>query len=65
MQVIISAKQVAAEAIVTFVGTTITNHILRTINGKNLKTIDKYTLVDLTNAIKKVAERPSLPDILE
>ncbi len=65
MQAVIVAKQVATEAIVTFVGAAITNHVLRTIDGKDLNTIAEYTLVDLTNAIKQGAEGPMLPDILE
>ncbi len=45
-------KQETTEAIKTFFGTTITDHILCTIDSKNLMTIGKYTLADLANAIK-------------
>ncbi len=64
-QAVISAKQATTKVNVTFVDTAITNHILCTIDSKDLKTINKYMLVNLTNAIKQGAERPPPPNILE
>ncbi len=47
------------------IGMAITNNVLCVIDGKDLKTVDKNMLVNLTNIIKQGAEHPLTSNILE
>ncbi len=63
-QALIGAKEGAVPALTTFVGTNITNTILRQANGY-FKGLDKYTLHELLKAAVDGADRPPATDILD
>ncbi len=63
-QALIGAKEGVVKALTTFVGTNITNTILRQANG-DFKGLDKYTLHDLLKAAVDGADRPPATDILD
>ena len=64
-QAVIGAKEGATEAITAKVGKDITDSILRTADGKDVKGIDDYQLYELIDAIIQGADRPATMDILD
>ena len=62
-QAVIGAKEGATDAIVKKVGTAITDNVLRTSDGTDVKGVDDYELHQLINAIIQGATRPALADI--
>ena len=63
-QEVIGAKEGAAEAISTKVGTDVTNSILKSADGANFCSIDDYQLEDVIAAVLQGADRPNTADIL-
>jgi hypothetical protein len=63
-QALIGAKEGVVEALTTFVGTDITDTILRRADG-DFKGLDKYTLHELLKAAVDGADRPPATDILD
>ena len=55
----IGVKEAIAAAITSIVGAQINNPILRTTDGSDFRTVDKYDLHQLLSAFKGGAERPS------
>ena len=55
----IRVKEAIAAAITSIVGAQITNPILRTTDGSDFRTVNKYDLHQLLSAVKGGAERPS------
>ena len=62
-QALIGAKEGVMEALTTFLGTDITNMVLRQADG-NYKSLDKYTLQELLQAAIDGADRPPATDVL-
>ena len=62
-QALIGAKEGVVEALTTFVGTDITNAVLRCADG-DYKGLEKYTLHDLLQAAMDGADRPPATDVL-
>ena len=53
------AKEVAAEAITSKVGTNVTDTILKTANGSDFKSINDWQLKDVLTAAMQGADRPN------
>jgi hypothetical protein len=63
-QAMIGAKEGVVEALTALVGTNITNSVLRTSDG-NFKSVDKYTVHEVVQAVYENADRPPMTDVLE
>jgi hypothetical protein len=63
-QAAIGAKEGAAEAITSKVGSDITDVVLRNSDGNDAKGVDEWCLFDVIEAAKQGAMRPSTGDIL-
>ena len=59
-QAVIGAKEGATAAITAKVGKRVTDAILRTANGTDFKSINKYELYELVAAVIQAANRPRL-----
>ena len=55
----IGVKEAIAAVITSIVGAQITNPILRTTDGSDIRTVDEYDLHQFLSAVKGVSERPS------
>ena len=55
----IGVKEAIVDAITSIVGDQITNPILRTTDGSDFRTVNKYYLHQLLSAVKGGAEQPS------
>ena len=62
-QALIGAKEGVVEALTTFVGTDITDMVIRRANG-NYKGLDKYTLQELLQTAIDGADHPPATDVL-
>ena len=63
VQAVIGAKEGATDAIVAKVGARITDAVLRTSDGVQLKSVDEYELYELINAIMQAAARTQIAAI--
>ena len=63
IQAVIGGKEGATDAIVAKVGARITDTVLRTSDGVQLKSVDEYELYELINAIMQAAARPQIAAI--
>ena len=63
-QAMIRAKEGVIKAIMTLVGTNITNSVLRTRDG-DFKSVDNYTLHEVLQASFENADRPPVVDVFE
>eukprot|EP00956_Cyclotella_meneghiniana_P026310 scaffold56538_cov51-Cyclotella_meneghiniana.AAC.1 len=63
-QAVIGAKEGTTEAIVLQFGRDVTDSVLKTADGVDLKGIDKYHLYDLVQVCIQGADRPATGDIL-
>jgi hypothetical protein len=64
-QSVIGAKEGVVEAVTKFVGSNITDAVLRTADGSNHKSIDDYRLFAVMAAAIDGANQPSTTDMLE
>jgi hypothetical protein len=64
-QLVIGAKEGIVKAVMKFVGSDITNAVLRTADGSNHKSIDNYTLFEVMAAAINGAYWPSTTNVLE
>ena len=64
-QSVIGAKEGVTEGVTLKVGSDITDSILRTPDGSDLKSVDDYTLFEVMKAAIEGADRPSATDVLE
>jgi hypothetical protein len=64
-QSVIGAKEGVTEGVTLKVGSDITDSILRTPDGSDLKSVDDYKLFDVMRAAIEGADRPSATDVLE
>ena len=64
-QAVIRAKEGATDAIVKKVGHAITNTVLQSDDGSDVKGIDDYELYELVDAIIRGANRPPAGDVLK
>ena len=64
-QSVIGAKEGVTEGVTLKVGSDITDSILRTPDGSDLKSVDDYRLFEVMKAAIEGADRPSATDVLE
>jgi len=63
-QAVIGAKEGAAKAITTKVGTNVTDAVLKTADGSDFKSIDDWQLEDVLAAVVQGADRPNTAGML-
>ena len=62
-QAVIGAKEGVAEALVEMLGRRITDAVLRTADGTDIKSIDQWEVYELVNALQQNAEQPKFADV--
>ena len=63
-QAVIGAKEGAAEAITAKVGSDVTDAVLKTADGSDLRSIDDWLLEEVLAAVVQGADRPNSSDVL-
>jgi hypothetical protein len=64
-QSVIGAKESIVKAVSKLVGSDITDAILRTADGSDIKSIDDYMLYEVMKVVIDGADRPTTNDVLE